>query len=163
MGRIPKKTAYWVAKMQEKARLQAQVEMQRKKPLDVSIKEHIGKILDNTKLSDIAEVAAAIGLTPIVKNLIETTASLASKAKSLFQAEAAFQMLPFTYFGIDPFSLFGVPGQEKPKKTDITLELFTWLMAFSIAYILVRHAGQLIGLLEKGLTSIVPLLMGVAI
>lgn len=153
MGRPAKRKVYVEEKARRKAQIQAEVEMQRKKPFDVSIKEHIGKIIDNTKISDIAEVIAAIGFTPMVENIIKMNPDLTGIVKKIFIGEVTWP-LAFMGFG----GLIPLEAQKKP-----TESVFTWLLSFSIAYIIVRHAGQLIGLLEKGLTSIVPLLMGVAI
>jgi hypothetical protein len=59
MGRIPKKTAYWVAKRARAGQLQAELEAHRRKPLEESLKEHIGKALDRTNP---LEAGAVVGL-----------------------------------------------------------------------------------------------------
>ena len=152
MGRPAVKKSYKEAKAAEKGRLQAAAEAHRKKSLEESAKEHIGKIIDNTKVSDIAEIMAAIGLTPMVEQVIKNAPNIASAVHNIFLGELTWP-LAFVF----PLNMF-LPVQQYKKPEE---SVFTWLISFSVAYIIVRHAGQLIGLLEKGLTSIVPLLLGV--
>jgi hypothetical protein len=60
--RIPylKRAAYWEGKMYAKGIEQGKLEAHRKKPLDDSLKSHIGKILDNMHMNPVdAAIAAA--------------------------------------------------------------------------------------------------------
>jgi hypothetical protein len=189
MGRPPRKTAYVVAKAQRKGTLQAELEMHRKKPLLESTKEHIGHILDNTKIMDLAELAAALGITFVVHDLIIGTDVLIQKvAKNYNSMTNVFSDLTgvpviggilgelsiptdtiLTLLGVNlsvapPKRPGYVQVPEKAPETsaepDTQFQIFTWLISFSLAYIIVRHAGQLIGLLDKGIGSVLGLLMG---
>lgn len=162
MGRPPRRTAYVVAKAQEKARLQAQREDHRKKTLEESAKAHIGKIIDNTKITDIADIVAAIGLTPFVKKIVDTIPDAVNIWTRSVGYVAAFEALPVSM--LTGWFPFGQPQSTVEKSKDgLDTNVLGWITSFSIAYIIVRHAGQLFGLLEKGLASIVPMLLGVGL
>jgi hypothetical protein len=59
LGNIPKKTAYWMSKKAEQARLQARIEFDRKYPLKLKLKELLWKTLE--KIDPIETAAIACG------------------------------------------------------------------------------------------------------
>src|SRR5271157_403134 len=103
MGRPARKKTYVESKAAEKGRLQAQVEMQRKKPLDVSIKEHIGKMLDNMHLDPLKLLAIA-GMSFLVYETIQNIPAAIEKVESIYQS-------PITWFVNPVFMLEGTIAQ----------------------------------------------------
>jgi hypothetical protein len=175
MGRPAKKKVYVEEKARTKARLQAELEMHRKKPLEESTKEHIGKIIDNTKVLEIAEMVAVAGMTFVVHDVILGTEELLQKVGENYNTfskayttltgnPSAGQIL--AGFSIPTETLLALVGVNltKDKTTaapDMNLQVFMWLISFSLAYVIVKHAGQLLGLLDKGMGDILGLLLGV--
>jgi hypothetical protein len=180
LGRPARKKSYAEAKAAERGRIQARVEAERKKPLDVSLREHIGKVIDNTNITDIVEVIAAVGLTPVIYNVILSEQKLFDQVKLIIGMPIALASGNIPAYVTDVIGLvfgalswLGVPYKEKPIKPGETpavtpkvpaeVNYMTWLVSFSIAYIIIKNAGQLIGLLDKGLEKVVPLLLGVVL
>lgn len=152
MARPAKKRAYWEAKKKRAGELQAEVEAQRRKPLDVSAKEHIGKILDNLKIDPI-ETLAILGMTITVYNIITGTERLMNWVTNLPNP------MPSQFPQAASAAASQVLGTQT-NKFIIPNDWNVWLISLSLAYIIVRHAGQLIGLLEKGLSTVIPFLLG---
>jgi len=176
VGRPAKKKVYVEEKARTKARIQAELEMHRKKPLDESTKEHIGKIIDNTKILEIAEGVAVFGMTFVIHDVILSTEALLQKVGANYNAfakayttltgnpQASGILASFSIPTETLLALLGVTLTQKgqtPTAPDMNLQVFMWLISFSLAYIIVKHAGQLIGLLDKGMGDVLGLLMGV--
>jgi hypothetical protein len=66
--------------------LRARLKMHQKKPFDESLKEHIGHILDNATISEIAELTAVLGVTFTVHQIIVSTKNLLDKAMQIITA-----------------------------------------------------------------------------
>ena len=155
-----------------KSELQAQKEWNRKQPLFDKIKRFLGE-----HIKEIPEWVAIAGMTILVKQVIEASEPLQAKAAEgavkLAGASADITKLAFEFQAIPSLvSSLGITVTETSELQKAILEaldspqaeMLQWLLAFTIAYILVKHMGQIIGLLGDvvgGLTKIVPLLMGV--
>jgi len=171
MGRPPVKSTYRVEKAKTRAHIQAEYEMQKKKPINVSVKEHIGKLIDSIKI-DPLEVAAVLGMTFIVKEVIDGSEELIIKARakgSWLQKNVGTAGTWFAAFTAGPLLLYlTTPSDEdtpeikalKEAFNSPTTEMMEWMAAFALSYIIVHNAGQLLGLLEGGITKIVPMLLG---
>lgn len=127
----------------------------KKKSLLEIAKEHIGKMIDRIEPF---ETMAIIGTTIIVHGIIASTPALMEKVKVLQHPE----FLLLGGIGVVAAQYLPLPEGELKKIAEETPDWFVWLESFAIAYIIVKHGGQIMGLLEKGLTSVVPMLLGAA-
>lgn len=127
-----------------------------KKPLAVSAREHIGKMLDNTSLTEVIDIVTALGLTFSVLTIAKTTYG------NLF-ATFAENVTGFTrpFSDVVPVKEFVAPllrtGVERPI---IGGKQVTWqeiLVAFTISWLVVKYGGDLISL---GLKTVVGNIMG---
>jgi hypothetical protein len=253
-----KKEAYWIGKMQELGRQQALLEGHKRKPIEESAKEHLGKLIDRTGIDQVMDVAAVFAFTYIIKGVIINTESIFNFT---FPAPGTTLILPREWWGWIPFaediaSLFGykkstvkmteadnpfpkfiaqeiptgtqgtktipnpdwiawndapenagkyqtenpyskyitVPDTLPPKGEEQTtwilnakwtdwntknvgkypaalepheyklIDLPDWqitLISFGLAYVIVKHAGALVGLLDKGLVGLCSMLLGI--
>lgn len=159
MARIPKKREYFLAKAREKGRIQAQLEMHRKKPLEESAKEHIGHILDNVQI-DPLKLLAIGGATIFIHNYISSNPGLLQAIMTIPEA-ASLTAESIAEWATFPFGMIFMQAPKPTGKFQLPPDWMVWLGSFFIAYILINHAGQLIGLLDKGLGSIIPLILGI--
>lgn len=169
MTRPPTKSTYKIAKAKEKGRLRAQLDQnyakipsffkmffsgRGKRERAVSAWQWLTHAIPNP-----AQLAAIIFLTVIVKGIISTTESYGRRVQAYFEAGMTIPFLLGTPLAsaITPF----LWPAETPKKS-WTEELFTWGISFSIAWLIIKHGGQIIGLLgdvKGGLTQIVGFLL----
>ena len=122
-----------------------------KKGFARSISDHIGKAIDRI---DPLEAVAVLGMTIIVKQTLDTTATLKEKA------QAMFQMHPTELgklFGVPEIDLLGKPSKQLLALPDWSI----WIVSFALAYCIIKFGGQLLGLLDKGLPAVVGMLLGV--
>lgn len=160
-----------MAKARREGELKAEVERESKvfklkKDTLVWVKQLIERVADKI---DPFETIAILGVTGIVRYVIEENEILLARAMKMFNAP---RMASVTTKGglrfVTPIIWSFIPA-ETIKKEDLegldtlTFELFEWLLAFGIAYVIVRHGGTLLGLLGEGfgnLSGIVGLMMG---
>lgn len=138
-----------------------------KKGLELSIREHIGKIIDKI---DPMDIIAILGFTFIIKQII--IENFEDRIVELIYGKGILGLIAFagpTVYGIFQYirpilEAKGLwPREEEMKKAlDIPqIEIFEWILSFALAYIIVKHGGALIGLLDKGLNSVVGMFLGV--
>ena len=158
MGRPAKKRCRAEAKATRLGQLQAEYEFKKahsidKKPLDFIV-EQGKKLLDRI---DPIETAAIIGTTIIVHGLISDNKDWVAKTieySKLWSQDQALAFIEDWYAQLT--------GKEQKQKNLIEFpDWSVWLVSLSIAYIVIKHGGQLIGLLESGLSSVVPMLLGI--
>lgn len=145
------------------------------KGIELSAREHIGKLID--KLEPL-ELVACLGLTLIVKKVIDESEVLRGKLKQIAKpAYGIYFVPPEDYVGppqvgtpsARPSYRVFYPG---PRKTEEAAEAYEglfpdwadWLISFAIAYCIIKHGGQLLGLMKEGMgtmTSVVGALLGV--
>jgi hypothetical protein len=89
MPRPPVKKTMRLSEASETGRLKAQYKMEKKKPLEVSLREHIGKLIDNVKF-DPLEIIAVIGTTVIVHDVVMRT-------PEIVEAVAEGKSFPFAF------------------------------------------------------------------
>lgn len=159
LGRPAKKRCRAEAKATRLGQLQGEYEFKKahsiaKKPLDF-LEETLKKTIDKIEPFD---VAAMVGMTYIVHGIIAGSPELMEKVKVLQHPE----FLLLGGFGILAAQYLPLPEGAIKKAVEATPDWFVWLESFTIAYIIIKHGGQLVGLLEKGLSSVVPMLLGVA-
>jgi hypothetical protein len=114
-----------------------------KKGLELSFREHLGKIIDN--IGPYVEVSAVLGMTLIVHNIVASDPEVKPKVDVLMQAEK-WIFLPSIAFVEWLGARLGteiMKGLAGP----IPAQYFDWILSFVVAYMLVKYGGQLIGLL----------------
>jgi len=123
--------------------------LQKLKPLEVSLREHIGKILDNTSVMDLAKLATVIGITPIVKTIIDTSEDLRSE--------------------LDYFISGGIlTGKKWAEFREQKIEGFfpdwaDWVFSFAIAYLIVENFGSIMHATGDILSSVKNMVTGLLI
>lgn len=138
MPRPAVKKTFKLAKAKKLGELSAKIDHENKtfsnkKMLWVSLKNHLGKMLDRT---DPLEMIAVIGATYIIKNGIDWTQGFV-EGTGEFILGAVAQI--GTWLG-------GTPEEELVKKITETPEgeVIEWVVSFIVAFIIIRHAGALI-------------------
>ena len=124
----------------------------RKKSLIESAKEHIGRMIDNTSLLDVAAVATG---TILIHGIIITSPELQQRAATLIPIGLLGAAgIPWT-MGLEQLRAWGVFGRAEPLKDDWPY----WIAAFFIAFLLVKNGAQLLGLLDRGIGQIVGMML----
>jgi len=145
-----------------------------KKPLELSLREHLGKIIDNTEVPQWLEIVAITGMTIIVKNVIEASEDLLVKTIEIgtgltkIPLDLLYNLLPAQIKG-----MIGIEGLRKPlekvpelyEKTLDTwqIEIAEWLIAFTLAFLIVHNFGEIMKATGDILTSITGLVRGMLI
>ena len=152
-----------VSKAAEKGRLDAQDEHDAKlfsnkgkKHLEASIANHLGKLIDRI---DPFKALAVLATTYAVKTLvIDTTDAILTKITAAIEKPVPFgfgsimgQYIPY----VGEMTKIGEMAWERLRTGDVTAtveekegaaEWFKWIIAFAVAYMLVEHGGELLGL-----------------
>lgn len=110
----------------EKGRLKAKYKMIQKQPWGVIIKEYAGEMV---KKIDPLKLTATIALTPLVKATLDTTPELLSLYQKLLIIGSPILGFLFT-------------TQVDPQDIKIN-ELYSWIVSFGLAYIVVEHFGEI--------------------
>jgi len=137
-----------------------------KKGLELSIREHLGKLIDKI---DIVDLIAILGFTFLIKQVI--IENFEDRIVELVHGKGILAWIPFagpTVVGILEFirpileARGLLPTEEQMKKAlDMPkIEIIEWILSFALAYVIVKHGGALIGLLDKGLNSVVGMFLG---
>jgi hypothetical protein len=171
LGRPAKKRCRAEAKATRLGQLQAEYQFKKahsiaKKPEDF-LEEQGKKLLDKL---DPLETVAIVGMTVLVHGVIISSKPLVEKTVQAFTTPEGY-LQGFLSAGlawvIPPESVPWLGKKLVPEaKTLESLgveEWQIWVISFTLAYIIIKHSGQLIGLMEKGLGSVVPMLLGVAV
>lgn len=120
----------------------------RKKGYIQSFKDHIGRMIDNISLLDVAAVATG---TVLIHGLILASPELKNKAQTFIPIGILGAAgIPYTMVWQEFF-----PGKAEPLKDDWPY----WIAAFFIAFILVKNGAQILGLLDKGMSAIVGMML----
>lgn len=122
-----------------------------KKGRNQDIRNYLMKLAEKI---DPLECVAIGGFTYIIHEVIMETPRIAEHVAKLFMAGNPFGLLGWWWQYLPT-------GAKRIKLKDMTQEMFFWLISFCLAYIVVRHAGQLIGLLDKGISSVATMLLGI--
>jgi hypothetical protein len=123
--------------------------LQKLKPLEVSLREHLGKMLDNTSIMDLAKLATIIGITPIIKTIIDTSEDLRSE--------------------LDYFISGGIlTGKKWAEFREQKIEGFfpdwaDWVFSFAIAYLIVENFGSIMHATGDILSSVKNMVTGLLI
>ena len=124
------KEAYKVGEAAEKGKLKAYQDSQKKKSYFVSLREHIGKMIDRV---DPLESIAVLGTTLIIHDLIQGSEALISKISSPKNLAAWSTVIPLT--------------DEERKKLEVDFnqpDIVIWLESFALAFFLVRNGAQVL-------------------
>jgi len=119
------------------------------------IRETFKTMMKNVNPVDMIAVA---GMTLMVKKAIDSSEDLRGKVKSLIEKGEWWR----GFVGVIGFAIPMKPIEEK-KYEGLFPDWMDWIIAFTIAYIIVKHGGALFGMFEKGtmtLTSVITALLG---
>lgn len=116
----------------------------------ISLREHIGKAIDKI---DPLEAVSVAGLTVTIHQLIMNNET--------WLAQTTVWNIPVTIGAFEAFAR-AMGGRIVDLSQVDKSEIGVWVSSFVIAFIVVRHAGQLIGGISKGLTTIIPFILGLA-
>jgi hypothetical protein len=149
LGRPAKKRKYAEGKAERKGQLQAEREYEKSIPLEMEFKRFLKDAL--AKIEPL-EAVAITGMTIIIKGTIDTSEELLEKIKTPLLAASLISpiLVPFL-----PLALY----QQVPEKLKEVPDWAEWLLSFAMAYVLVKHGGQMFGLLDKGLKQVVSLML----
>lgn len=132
------------------------IQGQAKKSVEQSLKEHMSHWIDSINPLELFAIGSG---TYIVHELIVNTPLLMQKA-SVFGISATIlgaAGVAFTYV-TEHLNLF---GENKPEKLSDDWRL--WVISFFASFVIVRHGGQLLGLMKDGagsLSTVVGALLG---
>ena len=171
MPRPPVKKTRRLAEAAEEGKLRAQFKMSKKKPLDVSIKEHIGKFIDKIEMKDAIKLIEIGAIAYIIKPIIQTAPALVEGVKQhVYNAPEFLKGDLLNYFGIPP-SIFGFEIYKPPSvilaqevkdvsKAASLSEPIAWALSIGIACLIVEF-GPLMLQSVGGLTTLAGLLIAV--
>jgi len=148
----------------------------KKKSLVESAKEHIGHWIDNI---DPLELAATLSLTVIVHGVIMTSDSMLTQMANFVSnvpeavggmaqgvLEGIFSKQNWEALGITVSEGTEPTTQPQPKSHYISIledlgitDFYVWVGSFALAFVMIKHGGQIVGLLDKGITGIVGLML----
>jgi hypothetical protein len=169
MPRLPKrkteKLAFHKALGETLGKLQAEYRFKHtKKGWLKSIRDHIGKWIDNLNP---LELAATIGLTIIIKTLIDKSEEIRGWLETTGGLYAEFETFLGRQTLLKPIGqALGLKEIEKGSFEGVFPDWMDWLIAFTLAYIIIKHGGQLLGFMKEGsanLLLIVKALLGMPI
>ncbi len=131
--------AYWVAKRGEAGRLQAQVEAQRVKPLDISLKEHLGKFIDRMSEESVIKLAGWGALTLIVHTTLVGAEAIMAKIGERGNA--------WNYHMSSLQAFFDVAEVGLPKEAIASMapnDIGLWLLSAGIAALIIQFGPAII-------------------
>lgn len=140
------------AEARAQGELLGQYKAHSKKPWDTSLKEHLGHWIDNINPLDLAAMGAG---TVIIHSLIINSPALMQQAKSYAPSAILTGLLGVTVQAIEEYYRGPVVKLPDP----LTDDWKYWVASYFCAFILVRHGGNIFGLLEGGLAKIVGLML----
>ena len=139
-----------IAKAREKGRIEGEYAAHDKKSFMLEIKEHFGHVIDNTKMNDWVEIIAAVGITPIIHDAIsvsENVLNILGKVVGLDVAIAKSDIISGS-FGVYTTIMkwvqqnFQSQTASQTQPPAITSELLSWLLSFSVAYMIIHFGRQ---------------------
>jgi len=121
------------------------VQAHARKPWQESLKEHLGHWIDNIQPIDLAAISAG---TWLVHEIIINSPELQAKASQYVLAGSLLGLSGvFLQAGLDVF----MPTKPKEPLPD---DWKIWVVSFFVSFIIVRHGGQLLGLMKEGAGSL---------
>ena len=165
MGRPPVKSTKACAMAKRKGELEAETKFWDKQPLTKKLKRLLWKKLEQI---DPMETTVILAGTYLVKQVIEAseeiTATVVAKAEYLRKRPAMSGAWALSGIIAGPLggaiSTAFMPEDAEAKAGYLKLmdtgsvEAIEWLLSFVIAYMLVKHGGEIIGMLTDGGKSI---------
>ena len=120
-----------------------------KKGLITEVKDQLAQAGKNLNILDVAAMAAG---TYLVHELILTSPELSDRAMRFTLSSAALGFTGILYqyahqMNILPWDKYQAPAKLKDQPA-------YWLIAFFCAFLMVRHGGQLLGLMKEGAGSL---------
>jgi len=118
--------------------------LQKNKPLEVSLREHVGTILDNTALWDIAKFMSWVSMTILVKSVIDTTQELVDHLNTMQnKMPEAYQQFPALVKKWEWEKETTKPSLVSHIASFLgSINSFEWFISMVIAYLIIEHFGM---------------------
>lgn len=123
-----------------------------KKGMYRELLNHFGKAVDRI---DPMETVATIGLTILIKQLIDTSEDIRGQIKSIGGLYGEYYLFGQrgTWLRIVA-NVIGLKEADAEKYEGFFPDYMDWLIAFTLAYIIIRHGGSLFGLMKEGMGTL---------
>jgi hypothetical protein len=131
-----------------RGRTHAQQKAEKDKDYLVSLREHLGKMIDRI---DPLETAAVFALTPIIEPILETAVVAGSLSFEVVTNWLKIWSFPFLGFPSGP-------SAEELQKMVESGRIGMYLLAFVVSFILIRHGAEIASAGVKGISGIVGVL-----
>lgn len=147
------------ARAQRKGEILGEFDAHSKKSFLESLREHIGKTIDNVDpIEAMAIGSGTILIHQFILNNPDSLRQINNAYATLKQVATEPWVAWFgglaSYFGLG-FLVGAPPGYEVEKGKPITGNVITdqlmlWMLSFVVAFVLIKYGGQLLGLLGAG-------------
>lgn len=125
----------------------------KKKKLEQSLREHLGKLIDRI---DPLKTLGLAATTFVCYTLIKQNKTLLETA--LRWADPVAQLGSPVFFLLRQFQIVPSPYEESAEWLEKQPDYFIWILALAIAYLLVEHGDALLG--DSGIEGFVAMLIG---
>lgn len=166
MPRPPVRKTRKLAEAQRLGELMGELKFHKRKSLKESLREHIGKIIDTITFRDIVDVIAAAGIAPVIYNCLDKIDSLKNNLTADIEATAIGALIGTIIFPGIGTMLGGILATVgKVAVTDVTVSALSvpqslkWLLAFGIAWCIVRWGDKMLSAGIGSLAGVVGLLV----
>lgn len=134
----------------EQARIKARFKMEAKKPLIVSAREHIGKVIDNMHINPIEALAVVSG-TIVIHGIIVSAPTLYAKAvqygMTVFAPLVGGATNPFLFIFQTLWEKIVIPlTATSTEPVGSEGDIGAWLTSFFLSYTICKYGGDIIGL-----------------
>ena len=147
-------------KIKEQARLKkADWKLKLKKPLELSIREHLGKFIDNMKVDDAAFLVSWIGVAMILAASLD----FLKKMRENIQHTMVTVAILATWLHPRLQEALKDARVHIPKTEEGGITLQEWVIIFAVSYLIVKHFGtimQTVGSIGQGVTKLGLSLLG---
>jgi len=172
LGRPPVKSTKACAMAKRKGELEAETKFWDKQPLTKKLKRLLWKKLEEV---DPVKIAALIGTTYLIHETLLTCDSVVNRISTVLKSPKAaltaagweYMLAPFSFAAL-PFlplvsTMIGSSTLEQDITKTHTPEIIIWLLSFVIAFMLIEHGGEVMGMIiggEKTLGTLALALLG---
>ena len=165
MPRPPVKKTMKLAEAERLGFLKAELKWHKKKPLEESLREHIGKMIDNVDGLDVLAIGSG---TLLIHQFILKDPDILRRVSNAFSTLSYAISDPFMVWIQGITSYFGLgwlwgppPGYIETGSATGSVELdqlMLWILSFVIAFMLVKYGGQIFGMLGSSIGGIAGLI-----
>jgi len=142
MGRGPSlKTELKKQKKKIETEFNTKLKLYKKHP-EVWIGDRVKDIAKQTGMTDIAKLGAVVGMTFVMKSIIDTTEDIRESTDMIIRYGPVGGPIFGVLRGIFP-DMFPSLGMTPEQKEGFFPDWMDWIIAFTLAYIVVEHFGAI--------------------